>query len=322
MNCFYFFLFLSCSLWGEIKELGVVYEFSGGRFGDNLLSYLHAKWFAYQHQIPLYYEPFPFSSDLVLDDREPLLYRFFPKKPFVWHNISNGLPDPRITLPILYICPYAPENQQELTDPAPSHWINYKVDWKDPEFRMIIKEMITPKISLDLIEPLPYAINIALHVREGGGYDSFLDLNKGTPFFSLKFPPLDFYVHGLKKIFRLFPDKVYRCHLFTDASSPKAIVEKIKERLPTDIPITFSCREQQNYPNQNVLEDFFSFFLFDILIHPQSNYSIIPALIHDFAVVFSPMESIIQEGHIEITETKIEINEELCQKLMKYPQVN
>ena len=41
---------------------GVIYELSGGRFGDNLLSVAHAKWVAYSLGLPLVYLPFPFSD--------------------------------------------------------------------------------------------------------------------------------------------------------------------------------------------------------------------------------------------------------------------
>src|SRR5665213_983093 len=52
------------------EEKAVTYEFSGGRLGDNLLSYLHAKWISYRHQIPLLYKPFKYSDKLMLDTNE------------------------------------------------------------------------------------------------------------------------------------------------------------------------------------------------------------------------------------------------------------
>ena len=43
----------------------ITYELSDGRFGDNLLSYLHAKWISHEKKIPLLYKPFTFSNELI-----------------------------------------------------------------------------------------------------------------------------------------------------------------------------------------------------------------------------------------------------------------
>ncbi|MFA5306719.1 MAG: hypothetical protein WC365_04680, partial [Candidatus Babeliales bacterium] len=50
----------------------VTYGLSGGRFGDNLLCYVHAKWISYKYHIPLLYFPFEYSSHLVFDEAELL----------------------------------------------------------------------------------------------------------------------------------------------------------------------------------------------------------------------------------------------------------
>ncbi|NDD58753.1 MAG: hypothetical protein EBZ47_05820 [Chlamydiae bacterium] len=46
----------------------------GGRFGDRLIAYMHAKWLSYKYNIPMLYIPFAYSDDLILDDIE-LQYR-------------------------------------------------------------------------------------------------------------------------------------------------------------------------------------------------------------------------------------------------------
>ena len=47
----------------------------GGRLGDQLIAYMHAKWVSYLYDIPLLYKPFHYSNDLVLDDKEELYRR-------------------------------------------------------------------------------------------------------------------------------------------------------------------------------------------------------------------------------------------------------
>ena len=42
----------------------VTYDFSGGRFGDNLISYLHGKWVAHVLNLTFLYRPFEFSDKL------------------------------------------------------------------------------------------------------------------------------------------------------------------------------------------------------------------------------------------------------------------
>ena len=189
---------------------------------------------------------------------------------------------------------------------------SFKVDWKNPEFRTIIRKMITPKESLSLIVPSPDRINIALHVREGGGFDAASTRLTHAS----KLPPLTFYKEGLAKIVSLFPDKEIFCHLFTDARHPKKLIELLKDALPPKSSVQFSYRKKHNGHDKNVLEDFFSLFNFDILIRPQSNFSIVPSLIHDYAIVYSPIEVSIVGDCVTIDKTNLEINEELYQKLL------
>src|SRR5271169_5509481 len=48
----------------------ILYEAPSGRFGDQLIAYMHAKWLSYRHDIPLLYKPFIFSHELLLDEKE------------------------------------------------------------------------------------------------------------------------------------------------------------------------------------------------------------------------------------------------------------
>ena len=134
------FCFLTFCAFSQSHEppKAVTYTFSGGRFGDNLLSYLHAKWIAYQYQIPLLYRPFNYSQYLVLDDRE------------LKYVASSAQLYPR-----LYTSPYFPEDPHEYKNGLDANgvpWSGFEVNWKDPGFRKVVKEMIAPKNPLS---PLP-----------------------------------------------------------------------------------------------------------------------------------------------------------------------
>ena len=86
--------------------------------------------------------------------------------------------------------------------------------------------------------------------------------------------------------------------------------------MPSNCSVKFNYRKLNNFHKKNVLEDFFSFFNFDILIRPQSHFSMIPSLIHDFAIVYSPAGAKIEGHHVVIDKTDMEINQDLFQKLL------
>ncbi|HEV7737800.1 MAG TPA: hypothetical protein VGO47_10580, partial [Chlamydiales bacterium] len=56
-----FSLFLHSLCANPDSTQAITYEFSGGRFGDNLLAYFHAKWVSYKYNIPFFYKEFPYS---------------------------------------------------------------------------------------------------------------------------------------------------------------------------------------------------------------------------------------------------------------------
>lgn len=306
-------LLLLSVFWFMNKNI-VSYEVTPGRFGDNLLTYLHAKWFSYEHKIPLLYRPFPYSSFLSLDDTEVhfkdkkkrknlRMNPHFKTKVKKWSSLSKW--------PLLsfhYKCPYFPESEWEKKH---LKYFSFPVNWKDPQFRKIVKELIAPKETLQLTLPPTDCISIAMHVREGGGFDT----DAARLIVPLKLPPLDFYTEGLKYIVSLFPEKSLYCHIFTDALEPEKIVDQMKQAIGSNEWVKFDYRKEQNHHEANVLEDFFSLFHFDILIRSQSNYSLIPSLIHDYAVIYSPKDCEIKNNSVKITELEIETNKELIDRL-------
>jgi hypothetical protein len=281
------------------QAAAITYDFSGGRFGDNLISYLHAKWIAYQYNLPLLYRPFPFSSELVMEEKELKQVSFSGPK-FPLRHLGFLSKDTSY----LYSVSYFPENPEE----RPHWYIPFIVDWEDPQFRKMAREMIAPREALDLTKPPKSTVNIAIHVREGGGFDDD-NARRGSP---LKLPPIEFYVEGLLKIIPLFEGKAIYCHLFTDAIDVESIANVFIQAAPQ---IRFGYRKTQNFHALNVLEDFFSFFEFDILIRPQSNFSMVPALLHDFAIDYAPLRASNVHGQIKIEEAAFKKNEKILKAL-------
>ncbi len=172
-------------------------------------------------------------------------------------------------------------------------------------------EMIRPKVALKLTIPPEGYISVAIHIREGGDHDN--DQTKQN--IVMKLPPIDFYIQGLQAVLKLFPGKAIYCYLFTDARSPASLAKKIQSAFPDKTAMVIDYRRSTNGPEHNVLEDFFSLFEFDVLIHPLSNYSLIPALLHDYAATFRPVS--FSRTPVRVVETKLKVNEGLRQRLME-----
>lgn len=275
-----------------------------GRLGDSLISYLHAKWISYQYNLPLICKSFSYSADLVLDEKE-LGYFEIWKYPHVQQltNVSQ-LSDQKDGT--LFSIPYYTDIEWECKNFGTCY---FKIDWKDETFRRMAKEMIAPKQPLQLILPAPETINIAMHIREGGGFDG-PDLGL---IFPVKAPPLSFYIDSLLRVMDLLAENALFCFVFTDARDPQVLVKKIQERIPPHARIRFGCRTENHF-SINVLEDFFSLFHFDILIRPQSNFSLVPSLIHDYAIVCSPLTASRYGNKIVIDHIDLCFDEELLKK--------
>ncbi|PIS03336.1 MAG: hypothetical protein COT85_00630 [Chlamydiae bacterium CG10_big_fil_rev_8_21_14_0_10_42_34] len=305
-NWIFSLLFLPFILSGA--NHAITYEYYG-RFGDALLSYLHAKWLSYQYQIPLLYKTFEYSSELKLHTREIWLEKD------VKHNnrtpivLQNEVLDLDRTDPTMFICPYFPEVEWELNQ---ANWSYFQVEWKDPNFRNLAQKLIAPQSKIETIHPLENTINIAIHIREGGGFDS-----AGTRLtFPLKLPPFSFYTESLKEILSQFPNQRVYCHLFTDAKDPSQLADQLKAEIPSQYFVKFGYRKSNSH-KKNVLEDFFSFFNFDILIRPESNFSIVPSLLHDFAIVRFPTDATVIGESVTINSVQTQTNYHVLQNLLK-----
>ena len=175
----------------------ITYGFSGGRLGDNLLRYAHAKWVSYKYNIPLLYKPFNLSQLLVIHKVELLynneinkykatirldnLFRELKsdKNSIIKKGISNSELNNNFLLDyvfsnnkeedVLYEIPYFPESKCELTNPEFSH--AFQIDWNDQTFISILKENIRPLIVLPEFSIPKDFISLAVHVRRGSGPD-------------------------------------------------------------------------------------------------------------------------------------------------------
>lgn len=311
---FFFHIFLSLiCLWGlceaEISPISnsrVAYPLNGGRFGDNLINYMHAKWISYKYQIPLLYSSFPYSDQLQMHSIEvPFNDSWFNNVDTVL-NIKNetslDLNDPRSFLYVVY---YFPESRSE--------WKRYKdqtcfeVDWENIGFRQVLKQTVKPLQNYPKIEIPERKISVAVHVRLGGGLDKAEEFR----LWPLKFPSISFYIDQIKNLAQLYQGKSLYIYLFTDDKYPLRLKKKFQKAIPNK-NIMFDCHEMEIGPNRIVLEDFFALTQFDCLIRPESNYSIAAEKITEYKVVISPVrhhfinkQAIIDHVQIQYRDKKL-----------------
>ncbi|MEK7340283.1 MAG: class I SAM-dependent methyltransferase, partial [Verrucomicrobiota bacterium] len=95
----------------ELKsETAISYSLSGGRLGDNLIAYFHAKWLAYKYNLPLLYISFPLADQFCLFEKDLPLD---PNLKFQNFITTTSEADIKITpSSSLFIIPYFSENTE------------------------------------------------------------------------------------------------------------------------------------------------------------------------------------------------------------------
>lgn len=274
--------FFSLIFFFKICLSAVTYEMSGGRLGDNLIAYFHAKWISYKFDIPVLFKEFPLSNQLVMYQEEKKYNKINRSKykkifRFTRHHIAKVEKSDT-----LYIIPFFGE---VLEEHLRNNWPYFQVDWNDPAFKDIIKKFLCPINKLDLIDIPRDKVSVAIHVRTGTGYEK--NLTRSFPF---KAPPRDFYVQALKEIIQNFEDRAFYIFLFTDDPAPNNIIREFKQSIgsmPTK-NIEWDWRKKGNLHTLNILKDFFSIPKFDCLIRSESNFSFMAAQLGNFLIEISP----------------------------------
>ena len=264
------------------QSSAVTYTFSGGRFGDNLLAYIHAKWIAYRYKIPLLYKPFDYSDQLALHTLEQLYHN---QRYATSVTLGKGAEVQPNAYSTLYVLPYFPHSSYEhhmcdkRGDPPLPH---FRVNFDDQAFKAVLRQMIKPLYEIKKPEIPKNCTSVALHMRRGLAFDG-PSHQFAAPH---KEPPLSYYISQIRVLSNLYAGKPLYVHLFTDDLEPQKILGSLRSEL-TDLNIVFGTRESGNSHTSNVLDDFFAMRDFDCLIRPESNYSICVELIGDFEVVCS-----------------------------------
>lgn len=287
-------------------QSAITYEFSGGRFGDSLLAYMHALWISYISGLPLLYRPFPLSEQLVLHAMEQRYT--YPRgklfKEIILLKYRNGFCFADYAN-ILYEVPYFPYDVSKEPEP---HYFPFPIDWNNKEFKNELKRVIRPRFPVAEMTLPTDRITVAVHIRRGG---SFEKLNLGAPH---KFPDDSYYKEQLRFLDKLLQHKPLYVFLFTDDREPLKILQDFQHEFATLPHICFDCRKTENDHNMNVIEDFFALTKFNCLIRPESNFSICAAKISDYLVEISPKTWKVCAGKALVKEAEVYIDRELCEQ--------
>ncbi len=282
----------------------VTYTFSGGRLGDNLLSYCHAKWISYKYNIPLLYKPFGYSEQLMLDLLE-IPYSDDLESQFegvITYSMDTQI-DPENGC--LYVIPFFPEsifNRYDTDCP-----FLFTVDWEDQSFKSLLQTMIAQINPMSLSLILDESIKVAVHVRKGTGWDIpnyRITPEALTASHPLRFAPDSFYIEQLKKIVGLFPGRKIYVYLFTDHDNPGELADKYTKGIACD-RMMIDYRRSENNEFINVLDDFFTIQQFDCLIRADSNFSFIASKLGNYKVQMSPWHGCVTQWGTLIDEIQL-----------------
>jgi len=277
----------------------VTYTFSGGRFGDNLLAYCHAKWISYKYHIPLLYKPFGYSDQLTMHQMElPYCNELeFQFADVITYGLETAI-DAESNC--LYVVPFFPEsifNRNDYDFP-----FLFFVDWEDPVFKAILNQMISPMVPVQCPALSKERVNVAIHVRKGTGWDIpnyCITPEQLTASHPLRFAPDSFFIEQLKKITRLFPEEKIYVFLFTDHNDPGQLAQKFAKDVNCE-RMTIDYRASENNEFINVLDDFFALTHFDCLIRADSNFSFMASKLGNYTVQISPWHGMVINGDTSI----------------------
>jgi len=279
----------------------VTHNTGGGRFGDKLLGYAHAKWISYKYGIPLLYRPFPYSDQLLLHSIEER-YKSSYSKQFRL-NIIPGYKqkiDYSKRVSALYIIPYFPECLWERQLQKLFYYL--PVEWNHRGFREVLKKHIKPIHEYPHVELPVDRKSVAIHIRHGGGFDSDHTRQK-VP---LKLPPESFYIEQLKEVHQLLGQQPLFVYIFTDYQKPVEIIERFESHFE-GMDIVFDARREGNSHDSHVLADFFEMARFDCLIRPESNFSIMASKLAEYEIQIKPTRFKWVEDKVHIDEVEVEI---------------
>ena len=261
-----------------------------GRLGNALTAYINCKYLSYKYDVPFLYQPFPYSDQFAFHDEE--IPREIWEPLFQNKRTFEGVDDFH-SASTFFVVPYFREG-------ALSHrWkLRLYPDWKDQVFINLIRKSLQPRFTFNTIS-LPHdTINIVLHVRRGGSFDSQEVVRK----LPVKFPSDEFFFDTLKQVSEFFNNHDIYAHIMTDDLEPEKLLTKYQNELVEYKNIRFGFKKLE------IMEDFFSIPKFDCIIRGDSTFSIVASILANFILSVSVVDAIHENGKNVVLKSHWEIN--------------
>lgn len=279
---------------------GITYSFSGGRLGDNLMTYVEARWFAYQTGLEFYYRPFKYSDLLSLNTMHKP-YRDHDKLRIVSVDDIKKFVQKTDTLYVI--------------SPLP---LNNNINWDDQIFLAMMKEEISSVGGSPALDIPKNHMSVGLHIRRGGGWDDRLrqkgtivtaqpknpDVSFADEDYPTRFAPDSYFIDQLRFVLDKFPHENLYVHIFTDDPRPDLIAAKYEQALANS-RLTFGYRKDGNSHDSNVLEDLFMISQCEVVIRSASNFSDIACRLGRTKLEIRPNDFRWKNDVLLITEVEI-----------------
>lgn len=254
----------------HLPEKAVTFElYPLSRLGDNIGMYNKAKWVSYKLGLPLLLKPFPHWNELRLSQRgnQALpndLHNVYPTIAMQGPFNPNDV-DVHSMSPGIYEIPFT---------------YDARIDWSDETFRRSVQDDLITLNGIEQAELKEDTINVALHYRDGGGFDSKIE-KSCVP---TKFPKKQYYKEQIDYVLKTYPNSKIHFQVFTDAKNPgkiksqfESFAKSISEN--TKSTVTFGCNESNQDPETTTIQDMVKMSQYRCLIRPDSGLSKLAGLI-------------------------------------------
>lgn len=281
-------IILPCS---ALPSHAISYGFSSGRFGDNILSFIHAYYVSYVTGIPLLYRSFDFSNKLNIHVDSLAYDKYFYQYRRTFHVGNLGtlaqffqqIKNPDLP-PTLFIIDYFPIRpcipEEEIVQN-----VVIEIPWqKDPVFMEALRKRLSPNINIPNFTKDNGRLNVAVHVRTLSGLDQESSLI-GYP---LKHPFYDYQKRQIKKVYDYNLQRPLYVFIFSDTNKPLELLQEFKNSFINE-DIEFDIQIVTNPDLNTTVEDFFAMQKFPVLIATQSHFSMLAAYLGTFDMYIIPM---------------------------------
>lgn len=273
----------------SLQNNAITFVLSGGRLGDNLLSYIHAKWLSYIYDLPLLFQPFLNCEFFCLFEQENYHssdFQFSQNVHINRNNLNSIAPGDGS---ICYNLPYFPETAVESAIPWLYHMQLpvFSINWEDRTFKLMIKKLLAPRVDIQPIALQEDRINIAVHYRsEFGDNNTLQNLQRNH---AIKFPSITYHIEQLQRLIKLFSEHKIFVYLFSDDSNPENLIRIFQEAIPNqEIQWATKKRTSSSPSILEDLNDFYSIGQFDCLVRSASNFSSIAAKLGNYIIEIAP----------------------------------